>query len=100
MDKQSISVLLVEDDTGEANLTRRALSGIRAPSFEIECASTLGEAIEKATARAYDVALLDQGLPDSISNETLPRFRQAMRDALPVIVLTGLDDEQRAARGG
>ncbi len=41
----------------------------------------------------YDVVLLDPGLPDSQRNETLGRVRESYRNDLPIIVLTGLDDD-------
>jgi signal transduction histidine kinase len=96
MDRKSIRVLLVDDDRGDAELTRRALTEIGNPCFAVESAAGLDEAIKRLSEQDFDVALLDLGLPDSQGTETLKRFRQVSRDDLPIIVLTGLVDEQTA----
>jgi signal transduction histidine kinase len=96
MDRKSIRVLLVDDDRGDAELTRRALTGIGNPCFTVESAAGLDEAIKRLAEQEFDVALLDLGLPDSQGTETLKRFREVSRDDLPIIVLTGLVDERIA----
>src|SRR5882757_736886 len=96
MDRKSIRVLLVDDDHGDAELTRRALTEIGNPCFTVESAAGLDEAIKRLAEHDFDVALLDLGLPDSQGTETLKRFREVSRDDLPIIVLTGLVDERTA----
>ncbi len=96
MNSQSIRVLLVDDDSADAELTRRTLSEIRSPRFTVESTASLSEAVELQSQHKCDVVLLDLGLPDSPSTETLAQFREACRDESPIIVLTGLVDEQRA----
>ena len=49
--------------------------------------------LEKVGEQHFDVVLLDLGLPDSVGLDTLKKFRSDVPD-IPVIVLTGLDDEQ------
>ena len=96
MDRKSIRVLLVDDDRGDAELTRRALTEIGNPCFAVESAAGLDEAIKRLAEHDFDVALLDLGLPDSQGTETLKRFRAVSRDDMPIIVLTGLVDERTA----
>ncbi|HEX5472135.1 MAG TPA: response regulator [Lacipirellulaceae bacterium] len=96
MKAQSIRALVVDDDSADAELTRRALAAIVAPRYCVEGASSLKEAIERLANTKYDVVLLDLGLPDSQRNHTLERVREACRNEVPVIVLTGLDDETMA----
>lgn len=96
MNKQSIRVLLVDDSSSDAELTRLALSAIGRPAFAVVSAASLADAIELVQSRPFDIVLLDLGLPDCSRTETLKRFRENCGDELPVIVLTGLMDDQLA----
>ncbi len=51
--------------------------------------------LKLAGSKVFDVVLLDLGLPDSFGLETLKSFN-AINISAPVIVLTGLDDEEIA----
>jgi signal transduction histidine kinase len=94
MDEKHLKILLVEDNPGDVYLIQELLrtSGFR---FTIERTSTLAEAIRMAGSDDYDVVLLDLGLPDSFGLETLRKFQNTKTNA-PVIVLTGLNDEEIA----
>jgi signal transduction histidine kinase len=94
--EHSIRVLLVDDDSVDADLTSRALRAVGYPRFEIEHAASLADAALRLGSGEFDVALLDLGLPDSPRGETLERFRTGCSTDLPVIVLTGLDDDDGA----
>jgi signal transduction histidine kinase len=97
MKDNPLQVLLVEDSAGDARLLREMFSKERAGSFELTHLLRLGDAeIHLAKARA-DIILLDMGLPDGHGIETLRRA-QAMAPGVPVVVLTGLDDEAQAAQ--
>ena len=95
--RQTIRLLLIEDNPGDARLVREHLADASgAPSFEIHAAPTLAEAVAATTSHAApDIVLLDLSLPDSHGLETLARW-QAAAPTLPVIVLTGSDDEALA----
>lgn len=85
-------VLLVEDNPGDARL---AIEYMREdPHFGVSCdtASTLQEGIEKVRQGDYDVVLLDLTLPDSTGFATFEKF-QAKASQLPIIVLSGQEDE-------
>ena len=94
MDEKHIKILLVEDNPGDVYLIQELLrtSGLR---FSVERASSLAEAIKMKGSQDFDVVLLDLGLPDSFGLETLRKFQHTKIKA-PVIVLTGLDDEEIA----
>jgi DNA-binding NarL/FixJ family response regulator len=97
MKDNPLQVLLVEDSAGDARLLREMFIKERAGSFELTHLMRLGDAeIHLAKARA-DIILLDMGLPDGHGIETLRRA-QAMAPGVPVVVLTGLDDEAQAAQ--
>jgi signal transduction histidine kinase len=96
IDVAPIRLLLVEDNPGDARLVREHLADIAGrPRFNLGDAPTLAQALEMARREAFDIVLLDLSLPDSAGLETLARW-QAYAPELPVIVLTGLDDEAQA----
>jgi two-component sensor histidine kinase len=95
MDSGPVRILLVEDNPGDARLIREALndSGAR---FELEHVETLGAALEHLAQSRPGVILLDLSLPDAHGLETFLRAREGAR-GVPIIVLTGLDDEELAS---
>jgi serine phosphatase RsbU (regulator of sigma subunit) len=88
---KAISVLLVEDDDGDAYLVRELLADT--PLIRITWVRSVAEALKQLDG--YDCILLDLGLPDTIGLDGLRRLRRAA-DHTPVVVLTGLDDETQA----
>jgi diguanylate cyclase (GGDEF)-like protein len=96
--RETVRVLLVEDNPGDARLVEIMLSepGLMR-DFEITHASRLGEAVEALEGSPFDVVLLDLSLPDSSGMETVERVRTAA-SRTPVVVLSGQDDEQTALR--
>ncbi|MCO8121706.1 ATP-binding protein [Stieleria sp. TO1_6] len=89
--KQSLSVLLVEDNETHSHLVQRHLKRAKLSKIEITQAQTLAAAIELASSEPFDAVLLDLSLPDSAISETLSRFIAAVPH-LPTVVLTSLDD--------
>lgn len=92
--KPSINILLVEDNSGDVIIFREHLkdSGI---NFELTHSGNLKGALHQTAEHDFDVILLDLGLPDSISLNTLKSIQSSSLRA-PVIVMTGLDDEETA----
>jgi DNA-binding response OmpR family regulator len=91
----SIAVLLVEDDPTAVLLARDALEDGR--HYHLAHAHRLSEALDRLSFEHFDVALLDLGLPDCQGLQTLLDLRR-MNSDVPVIVMTGLDDELLAVR--
>lgn len=89
------NVLLVEDNPGDARLVSECLRTRLGGCFVLDQAETLGSALTLLEGSDYDVALVDLGLPDSAGVETLEAVRLEA-PLLPVIVLTGLNDERTA----
>ncbi|MEU5696611.1 SpoIIE family protein phosphatase [Actinosynnema sp. NPDC020468] len=85
-----ISVLLVEDDEGDAVLVEALLDEVGA-DVALHRARTLHEAT--STAPKVDCVLLDLGLPDTTGLDGLIRLLSGPRPAA-VIVLTGMSDER------
>jgi diguanylate cyclase (GGDEF)-like protein/PAS domain S-box-containing protein len=97
MSQNSLTVLLVEDNSGDARLLRELLNepGSQFASLvHVECMS---DAEKHLSEHAVDVVLLDLGLPDAQGLGALRRARAAA-PRVPVVVLTGLDDESLAAQ--
>ncbi|HXD24232.1 MAG TPA: response regulator, partial [Gemmatimonadaceae bacterium] len=90
-----MSLLLVEDNAADARLVRELLLEARPHLFDVTHVTDLRSAVASLTGRRFDVIILDLGLPDSTGLETLVRARGGAPD-VPVIVLTGLDDEGSA----
>ncbi len=95
MNVSPIPILLIEDNTGDACLIEELLDEARTVSFHIEVADSLAAGLERLNRVPVRAALLDLSLPDSQGLDTLTRFRAQAPD-LPVIVLTGLEDERLA----
>jgi len=91
-----LRVLVVEDNAADVDLVREALSEASPAAFHVESAPRLSSALAHLQARGCDLVLLDLGLPDSQGIETLRTLRQTVPD-VPVIVLTGTDDEEIGA---
>jgi DNA-binding response OmpR family regulator len=96
-DCQTIRVLLIEDDEGDFLLIREHLSEEKTVEFRLERVDRLSTAIELLGRSQFDIVLLDLGLPDSSGTETFDRLHEACQTT-PVIILTGLYDEELAVK--
>jgi two-component system OmpR family response regulator len=84
-------VLLIEDDKMVGAAVAQAL---RDAAYAVDWVTDGETAIHAAENEAYEVALLDRGLPKADGREVLRRFRSLGR-RLPVIIVTardGIDD--------
>ncbi len=95
--QDTIKVLLVEDNELDAELISAILSRDHHIRFEIERAERLSSVITRTGGTRYDIILTDLGLPDSSGIDTFAGVCSALPDT-PVIVLTGLNDEETALR--
>ena len=94
-DKPSIKVLIIEDYEGDAKLISRFLSKAENIYFEIEHAELMSAGMDLLGKKNFDVIISDLGLPDSMGVGTLVKLHSSYPD-IPMIVLTGLDDENTA----
>jgi signal transduction histidine kinase len=92
-----LQILLVEDNATDAELIREMFRKERPDSFELTHLLSITDAIRHLANGGVDIVLLDLGLPDGDGLETVRRAHAAAPD-VPLIVLTGLDDEQLAAQ--
>ena len=87
--------LLVEDNPADVRLIREMLKELPAETFQLEHVARLDSALKRLRQEHFDVVLLDLGLPDAQGMQALTLI-QAANGAVPIIVLTGLDDENFA----
>ena len=92
MSSLTLSVLLVEDNPIHARLLQGLLSDRSDPAFAVEAVDHLEAGIQRLSIDSFDAVLLDLVLPDSQEMATFERVKEAAPD-MPVLVLTGLDDE-------
>jgi signal transduction histidine kinase len=96
MAQDTTSVLLIEDNPGDADLVRLRLVEGQAP-VKVNCVNRLSDGLASLNAETPSVVLLDLNLPDSRGADT---FRKVMEHApnVPVVVLSGQDDESLAMK--
>ena len=92
MADKRISILLVEDNAGDRRLISEMLAEASNVTFDVKYADRLQAAMEYLGQNRVEVVLLDLGLPDSQGLETLRKV-YAQVSELPIVVLTGLNDE-------
>src|SRR5271163_3757462 len=98
MTKKTIKVLLlIEDNHGDARLLREMLYEQGMHDTELTHVESMTDAEKRLTELGYDIILLDLGLPDA---QGLGAVRRAHKAAprVPLVVLTGLDDESLATQ--
>lgn len=90
-----IKILLIEDNPGDARLIQEYLSDLKNVEYSFFSADRLQKGVDILENEFIDVVLLDLKLPDS---EGLTGVQQIFEVApnMPVIVLTGLNDENTA----
>ena len=97
MEIKATRILLVEDNTEDAWLIQRMLRYSKSALFEIERAECLSQGLDRADQGQIDAMLLDLSLPDSRGLDTLVQARARILQT-PIIVLTGLEDEEIGIR--
>lgn len=90
---ESIKVLLVEDNLGDARLLYEGMEEALPGQFQMTHVRRLSETLEYLWEDTCNVVLLDLGLPDSHGLDTLVLVRAQTPD-VPIVVLTGFQDEE------
>jgi diguanylate cyclase (GGDEF)-like protein/PAS domain S-box-containing protein len=89
------SVVLVEDSIPYARLIELILADALPGGIDVRHHETVGGAVADLRARGADCVLLDLTLPDARGLEALTMVL-SVADGVPVIVLSGHDDEELA----
>ena len=91
------TLLLVEDNLGDARLLREMLNGQNSFNTQLTQLESMTAAETHLAKHAVDIILLDLGLPDAQGLEAIRRAHAAA-PGVPLVVLTGLDDESLAVQ--
>lgn len=93
-------ILLVEDNPGDARLIELLLSEARESGYVDEAVCTVAGSLADGLAcldrDRFDIILIDLSLPDAHGRESYYRIQEGAPD-LPVVAMTGNDDERLAA---
>ncbi len=90
-------LLLVEDNPGDARLLREMLNDQDSLYAELTHVGRMSDAEKHLAKHEFDIILIDLGLPDANGLEAVRRAHAAA-PRVPLVVLTGLDDESLAAQ--
>ena len=93
--RSDLRLLLVEDSRADAHIVRVMLEGVESAPEVVSQVATLAEARRLLRETQFDCVLLDLTLPDADRLEGLEQVR-LLAPTVPVVVLTGHDDEQLA----
>jgi len=93
MTARTVHILFLEDYVAYAEVLRKTLEEVATGAFSLQCVTHLSQALQCLGKIHYDLILLDLGVSDS---DGLPTLLQVVAKAkgVPIIVLTGVDDEE------
>ncbi|MCB0370932.1 MAG: response regulator, partial [Bdellovibrionales bacterium] len=87
-----MKILLIEDDPEHVDLINSWLTLKHSASINMSVANKLSKGFDLLDQEAFDVILLDLGLPDSTLDKTLGKMLPKAK-SVPVVVLSSLEDE-------
>ncbi len=95
--REIINVLLIEDNPGDARLVKEMLVDAGANQFSLAHVGLISAGLSLLREEGFHIILLDLSLPDGHGLDTIKQVC-AVAPHLPVVILTGLDDETIAIR--
>jgi len=90
-------LLLIEDNPGDARLLQEMVGALEGHDIALVHVECMREAETYLAAHTVDIILLDLGLPDCAGIEAIRRAHAAA-SGVPLVVLTGLDDDEVATQ--
>ncbi len=97
MNEETINILIIEDNPGDARLIQELLQEVNPDGFAFSHAERLADGLTQLKGGHFHLVLLDLSLPDSSGLDTFSKVQTCTPD-LPVILLTGHDDQEMALR--
>lgn len=92
-DDQTLRVLLIEDNPGDADWVDEHLRELGKYQVELMRAPRLEEGLRELTSQAFDAVIVDLSLPDASPAQTLAHIRKT-RESVAIVVLSGLEDDE------
>lgn len=93
MKKETIKVLLIEDNPGDARLIREMLSKSNVSKYLVTHCESIKDALYNMNRGNFDVILLDLNLPNSLGYKTFERIHKE-KPYIPIVLLTGIDNDE------
>ncbi len=90
-----MKLLLVEDNLSDADFLAASLRRHQVTDVDLYHVVSLADALQKLANENFDIILLDLNLPDASGIECVDAIQSAA-PTLPIVVLSGLDDEEFA----
>ena len=97
-ERQSVHILLVEDDPDDVWVMRNLLSDRWDGPFKLSHVELLSAGLERLGEFPFDIILLDLSLPDSQGLETFYHHALPHAGDVPIVVLSGYNDESTAVK--
>ncbi|MDJ0701839.1 MAG: EAL domain-containing protein [Leptolyngbyaceae cyanobacterium MO_188.B28] len=95
MTQKSLSILLIEDSLADADLLQETLEETGETQFALLQVESLRDAFLALEQNSPDLILLDLSLPDGLGLDNVRKIHAAAHK-IPLVVLTGLNDQQVA----
>ena len=99
--RNRLHTLIIEDSPEDRMTVSRTINKINENSLILELAyleaTTLKEGFERLNSNQVDILLLDLSLPDADGMDAISKIKES-HPALPIIVLTGNEDEKDSIR--
>ena len=95
-EKTVLRILLLEDDPDHAEIFRRYAARSERYRIKVTHVTTPEQALHQLSEGQYDVLFIDQRLGEAVTGLDVLKQIRAMGPEPPVIILTGMGDEQLA----
>lgn len=95
MNNNKTRVIIIEDNIEYSSMLKTVLSKSEGLKYELISFTNLKDGLSELKNNDVDVVLLDLDLPDSSGLDTFNKVSSST-SSLPIIILTGDDDEQLA----
>jgi PAS domain S-box-containing protein len=92
-----ITVLVIEDNPGDARLVKETLTDEGGGRFQVLFADRMSTGLEMLDREEIDLVLLDLSLPDCQGLDALT-LTHSKAPKIPIVLMTGLDDEDLSVR--
>src|SRR5438309_9971726 len=96
MAKETIRLLMIDDNPMDVEIVRVMLRQYPRPNFELQYMHSTEDALPALTEQSFDLLLLDYNLPGEDGLTFLKRISDKS-NVPPIIMLTGDGDERLAA---
>jgi two-component system cell cycle response regulator len=94
--KQSLKILLVEDDPSDAALLQDLLGSFSEVLFCFETVHSLSAAVKCLEAVEFDAIILDLSVQDDLGGSDAIAILKARSPTVPIVVLTDINDQNTA----